>query len=167
MSENSDPSALLARLQATLSAMPPVAAMDIRIAGYDNGVLRMHAPLLANVNDKGNAFGGSLASVMTLSGWALVSLRLAMAGKEAEVYVADSNLRYLAPVYEDLHAHAEATASGAWDTFLATFRQRGKARAARDRHRTAETAGGAGKLGPHAHHPGIRIRQQDAVPQSH
>ena len=84
--------------------------------------------LAANVNDKGNAFGGSLASVLTLSGWALVSLRLRLAGHDAEVYVADSNLRYLAPVYEDLHAHAEAAEATGWDAFLNTFRQRRKAR---------------------------------------
>lgn len=120
----------LAALQDVLDCMPAVRAMQIQLDGYADGVLRITAPLAANVNDKGNAFGGSLASVLTLSGWALVSLRLRLAGHDAEVYVADSNLRYLAPVYEDLHAHAhaEAAESTAWDTFLATFRQRGKAR---------------------------------------
>ncbi|WP_205588800.1 YiiD C-terminal domain-containing protein, partial [Pseudomonas aeruginosa] len=57
-----------------------------------------------------------------------VSLRLRLAGHDAEVYVADSNLRYLAPVYEDLHAHAEAAEATGWDAFLNTFRQRRKAR---------------------------------------
>ena len=46
-------------------------------------------------------------SAMTLSGWALVTLRLRLAGFEAEVYVADSQLRYRAPVYGDLHAQAQ------------------------------------------------------------
>ncbi|KRG63716.1 thioesterase [Stenotrophomonas humi] len=142
MLEHVDPSALLARLQATLSAMPPVAAMDIRIAGYDNGVLRMHAPLLANVNDKGNAFGGSLASVMTLSGWALVSLRLAMAGKDAEVYVADSSIRYRAPVYGELMASAKAAPDQDWEGFLALFSKRGRARISI----RAEIVGGAAEL---------------------
>ena len=107
--------------------MPAVRAMQIRLDGYADGVLRITAPLAANVNDKGNAFGGSLASVLTLSGWALVSL-CCLAGHDAEVYVADSNLRYLAPVYEDLHAHAEAAEATGWDAFLNTFRQRRKAR---------------------------------------
>ena len=118
----------LASLQDVLDCMPAVRAMQIRLDGYADGVLRITAPLAANVNDKGNAFGGSLASVLTLSGWALVSLRLRLAGHDAEVYVADSNLRYLAPVYEDLHAHAETAEASSWDTFLSTFRQRGKAR---------------------------------------
>ncbi|MGH8054783.1 MAG: YiiD C-terminal domain-containing protein [Stenotrophomonas sp.] len=142
MSEHVDTTALLAQLQATLSAMPPVAAMDIRIVGYDNGVLRMQAPLLANVNDKGNAFGGSLASVMTLSGWALVSLQLAMAGKEAEVYVADSSIRYRAPVYGELMASAKAAPDQNWDSFLAVFNKRGRARVTV----RAEIVGGAAEL---------------------
>ncbi len=142
MSEHADPSALLAQLQATLSAMPPVAAMDIRIAGYNDGVLRMQAPLLANVNDKGNAFGGSLASVMTLSGWALVSLRLAMAGKQAEVYVADSSIRYRAPVYGELLASAKVGPDQDWDGFLALFSKRGRARVTI----RAEIVGGAAEL---------------------
>jgi len=128
MPESSDSSLLLTRLQSTLDAMPPVAAMGIRIAGYDNGMLRMQAPLPANLNDKGNAFGGSLASVMTLAGWALVSLRLALAGHEAEVYVADSSIRYRAPVYGDLLAAARLAPGQDWDTFLAQFGKRARAR---------------------------------------
>ena len=142
MSDASDSAALLAQVQATLDAMPPVAAMNIRIAGYENGVLRMQAPLAANVNDKGNAFGGSLASVLTLSGWALVSLRLALAGKQAEVYVADSNIRYRAPVYGDLLAVARAAPDQDWDDFLALFNKRGRARVTV----RAEIEGGAAEL---------------------
>ncbi|MBD9537472.1 MAG: YiiD C-terminal domain-containing protein [Stenotrophomonas sp.] len=142
MSDASDSAALLAQVQATLDAMPPVAAMNIRIAGYENGVLRMQAPLAANVNDKGNAFGGSLASVMTLAGWALVSLRLALAGKQAEVYVADSNIRYRAPVYGDLLAVARAAPDQDWDDFLALFNKRGRARVTV----RAEIEGGAAEL---------------------
>ncbi|TDB26308.1 thioesterase [Stenotrophomonas sp. ATCM1_4] len=142
MSDASDSAALLAQVQATLDAMPPVAAMNIRIAGYENGVLRMQAPLAANVNDKGNAFGGSLASVMTLAGWALVSLRLALAGKQAEVYVADSNIRYRAPVYGDLLAVARAAPDQDWDDFLALFNKRGRARMTV----RAEIEGGAAEL---------------------
>jgi thioesterase domain-containing protein len=128
MSEISSSSPLLGHLQAVLDAMPPVAAMGIRIAGYENGVLRINAPLAANVNDKGNAFGGSLASAMTLAGWALVSLQLDVAGFEAEVYVADSNIRYRAPVYGDLLASARAAPNENWDVFLSTFAKRGRAR---------------------------------------
>ncbi len=118
----------LGALQQVLDRMPPVAAMQIRVAGYQDQQLALSAPLAANVNDKGNAFGGSLASALTLAGWALVTLRLRLAGFDADVYVADSHVRYLAPVYGDLSAQAQAVDEADWDTFLATFAQRGKAR---------------------------------------
>lgn len=142
MPELTDCSLLLPPLQSTLDAMPPVAAMGIRIAGYADGVLRMQAPLAANVNDKGNAFGGSLASVMTLGGWALVSLRLALAGHDAEVYVADSSIRYKAPVYTQLQASARAAPGQDWEAFLALFAKRGRARMTVH----AEIEGGAAEL---------------------
>jgi thioesterase domain-containing protein len=118
----------LQQLQAYLSAMPPVAAMGIQVARYADGALFLEAPLAANVNDKDNAFGGSLASLMTLAGWGWVSLQLRLAGLAADVYVADSQLRYLKPVYETLHADAAPAEPAERDGFLATLRQRGKAR---------------------------------------
>ena len=118
----------LQALQAQFDAMPPVAAMRIRVDGLHGGGLCLRAPLDANVNDKANAFGGSLASVMTLAGWALVSLRLSQAGHDAEVYVADSSIRYRAPVYGELDASARAAPDEDWDAFLEQFDKRGRAR---------------------------------------
>ena len=122
------PEEALQELRDYCRGMPPVAAMQVEVEGMRGDALRLTAPLSANVNDKGNAFGGSLSSALTLSGWALVTLRLRLAGFDADVYVADSHIRYLAPVYGDLHAQAQADAETDWDSFLATFAQRGKAR---------------------------------------
>jgi len=123
-----DSSAALRHLDAHYQAMPPVAAMQTSIAGYDGQRLRLHAPLSANVNDKGCAFGGSLGSLMTLAAWGLVTLRVQDAGMQADVFVADSRIRYLAPLYADLTAEAELEPSASWDEFLATLRERGRAR---------------------------------------
>ena len=123
----SSPDSLLDALAAHYMAMPPVAAMQPRVLDWQDGCLRMQAPLATNVNDKGCAFGGSLVSLMTLAGWCLVSGRLQQAGLEAEVYVADSQVRYLAPLRADLVAEAWLE-EGDWAVFLAGFRERGKAR---------------------------------------
>lgn len=117
----------LARLEATLAAMPPVRAMGIAVVAYEDQQLTLGAPLAANLNDKGNAFGGSLASILTLSGWGLVSLELAAAGLQADVYVADSQVRYLAPLYGDLQATARLADDASWEVFLQRFAQRGHA----------------------------------------
>jgi thioesterase domain-containing protein len=120
------PDALLQALDVHFQAMPPVAALRLRIAGYDGERLRLHAPLAANVNDKGCAFGGSLASLMTLAGWGLATLQLQAHGLDAAVYVADSQVRYLAPLYGDLEASAWL-ADGDWDAVRESLRANGRA----------------------------------------
>ncbi|MEP6633906.1 MAG: YiiD C-terminal domain-containing protein [Luteimonas sp.] len=116
-------------LDAHYQAMPPVAAMQLRIAGYDGQRLTLHAPLDRHVNDKGCAFGGSMISLMTLASWGLVSLRLREAKLAADVFVADSDVRYLAPLFADLEASATLAAAADWGAFLNTLRERGRARA--------------------------------------
>jgi thioesterase domain-containing protein len=123
----------LQRLEHHFQSMPPVVAMEPQIRGYDGQRLQLSAPLARNVNDKGSAFGGSLASLMTLASWGLVSLKVEAAGVDAEIYVADSRIRYLLPVFDDLHVTAEldspdAAPEAVWDGFIATLRQRGRAR---------------------------------------
>jgi thioesterase domain-containing protein len=106
------PDSLLDALTAHYMAMPPVAAMQPRVLDWQDGCLRMQAPLVANVNDKGCAFGGSLSSLMTISGWGLAFLELAKAGQEADIYIADSRVRYLKPVYEDLLVEVRLDTAG-------------------------------------------------------
>jgi thioesterase domain-containing protein len=120
--------AALRRLQAQLLAMPPVVALGLRIDAYDGARLRLQAPLSANLNDKGCAFGGSLTSLMTLAGWGLVTTRLLEAGFEAEVYVADSEVRYRAPLYGDLLAEAVLADGESWERSIDHLQRRGKAR---------------------------------------
>ncbi|SDZ24442.1 thioesterase domain-containing protein, putative [Lysobacter sp. yr284] len=120
--------AALQRLHTHYQSMPPVAAMNVGISGYDGKRLRLRAPLSHHVNDKGCAFGGSLASVMTLASWGLVSLGLELADLRAEVFVADSQIRYLAPLFGDLEVQAELADGADWDLFVQTLRGRGRAR---------------------------------------
>ena len=118
----------LQELREYCRGMPPVAAMQVEVEGMRGDALRLTAPLSANVNDKGNAFGGSMTSLMTVAGWGLVTLKLRLAGLKAEVYVADSQIRYLAPLYGDLVAEAVFAEGQAWDLFVDTLVQRGRAR---------------------------------------
>lgn len=119
----------LEELDACYRAMPPVAAMGIQGAAWDGQRLRLRAPLAANINDKGTVFGGSMASIATLAAWGLLTLRLGAEGIKAEVYVADSQLRYLKPLVADLGAEAWLDEGTDWDAFLRSYRERGRARA--------------------------------------
>ena len=117
----------LEQLRRQLAKIPLVGAMQVELLEFQHGRMQLRAPLAANVNDKGSAFGGSLVSLMTLAGWALVTAQVQRVGRAAEVYVADSAVRYLAPVYGALHAQAWLE-EGEWSTFLGTLAQRGRAR---------------------------------------
>lgn len=118
-----------AMLESHLGTIPMVKAMQVAIGAIEPARLQLTAPLAANLNDKGCAFGGSLVSLMTLAGWALVSARLHDAGHaHTEVFVADSEVKYRAPLWDDLIAEAVAAEGEDWDEFLAAFAQKGKAR---------------------------------------
>ncbi len=112
-----------------IDTIPMARAMQVGVGAIDADTLRLTAPLSVNLNDKGCAFGGSLVSLMTLAGWALVTARLHHAGFEgSEVFVADSEVRYLAPLWDDLVAEAVAAEGQDWEAFIAAFTQKGKAR---------------------------------------
>lgn len=112
-----------------LDSIPLASAMDVHIAGFDGERLTMTAPLEPNINDKGCAFGGSLATLMTLACWALVEACLRQRGSDCDVFVADSTVRYLAPVWDDLRAEAALAPGASWTPFFTTLDNRGRARA--------------------------------------
>lgn len=112
-----------------LDGIPLARAMNAHIAGFDGECMTMTAPLEPNINDKGCAFGGSLATLMTLTCWALVETRLRQRGSDCDVFVADSTVRYLAPVWDDLRAEAKLAPGADWAPFFATLDARGRARA--------------------------------------
>lgn len=120
-----DPS--LQAIDAHYRGMPPVAGMGLRIDGFDDGVLRLRAPLARHVNDKGCAFGGSLVSLMTLAAWGVATLRLEQAGFAADVFVADSQVRYRAPLFGDLVAEAWLADDRDWTSFLTMLQAHGRA----------------------------------------
>lgn len=108
--------------------IPLARAMDLQLAASDPDRLSLRVPLAPNVNDKGCAFGGSLASLMTLAGWTLVELALRQRGEQCDVFVGESTVRYLAPVWDDFEARAELAPDADWTTFFSTLENRGRAR---------------------------------------
>ena len=123
------------------ASIPLARAMEVRVAEYDGNRLALAAPLAPNVNDKGCAFGGSLASLATLAGWGLICLKLGEAGIDADVYVQDSTIVYLAPVWDEIVAEAAAGPDESWERFLEGMRERGRARISVDAELAAAEGG--------------------------
>lgn len=122
------PSPAAALERELLEEIPLARAMALRVDAYDGDSLTLAAPLAPNVNDKGCAFGGSLASLMTLAGWGVVRLALEARGLACDIYVQDSAIRYLAPVWGDFDAVARLAEGESFEAFFAALAARGKAR---------------------------------------
>jgi len=63
--------------------------------------IELTAPLSPNLNDKNTAFGGTLATMCTLSGWCMVSLLSRELAARIDIAVIESRIRYLLPVNSD------------------------------------------------------------------
>lgn len=114
--------------QFMLETIPMARAMELAIDRFDGGRLVLSAPLAANSNDKGCAFGGSLVALMTLAGWSLANLLLGEEVASAEVYVQDSQIRYLAPVWETLVVEAGLAPGQTPEEWRDAYRRHGRSR---------------------------------------
>ena len=127
MDTNLSPAATLER--EFLEHIPLARAMKLSVPRYSGDELEMTAPLAPNINDKGCAFGGSMASLLTLAGWGLIELGLRAQGLDCDIYVGDSNVRYREPLWGDLRGIARFAEAGALSRVIAAVREQGKGRA--------------------------------------
>jgi thioesterase domain-containing protein len=107
--------------------IPLVAQMQVEVAALDGSGLTLTAPLAPNINHERTAFGGSLASLMTLACWGYL-WALLDEGRGLRIVVKDAQLEYLKPVTGTLAAHCAPPDAQALQRFRDTLARRGKAR---------------------------------------
>ena len=110
-----------------LAHIPLVAQMQVRVAALDDSGITLTAPLAPNINHERTAFGGSLASLMTLACWGYL-WALLDEGRGLHIVVKDAQLEYLRPVTGMLEAHCPPADAEALQRFRDTLARRGKAR---------------------------------------
>jgi thioesterase domain-containing protein len=109
--------------------IPLVAQMQVSVASIGDTGLTLTAPLAPNINHERTAFGGSLASLMTLACWGYL-WTLLDEGRGLRIVVKDAQLEYLKPVTGTLEAHCAPPDAEALQRFRDTLARRGKARIA-------------------------------------
>ncbi|MDF7801767.1 YiiD C-terminal domain-containing protein [Pontiellaceae bacterium B1224] len=92
-----------------LADIAPAQALQISVSRHWKNGIELAAPLAANINDKGTAFAGSISSLLTLAGWALITRELKQEKIQAEVMVVESSTTYSAAVRADLKSIAEVS----------------------------------------------------------
>ncbi len=100
--------------------------MGIGVAEASGQRVVLTAPLEVNHNHLGTAFGGSLAAVATLAGYA--ALWTALGDRSVHVVVRRSKLDYRRPVRGQIRAVCELPEGGPDEGFRAALAARGKAR---------------------------------------
>jgi len=108
--------------------IPLSVAMGVRVRMATPERVQLEVPLAPNVNHNETAFGGSAAAVATLSAWALLHLRLARAGLQAQLVIQRSSMEYERPIPGDFDAVCRFTDELAWERFRVTLVRRGRAR---------------------------------------
>lgn len=109
------------------SDIPMGGAMALQVAQLDAAGVVLDLPLAANVNDKGTAFGGSLASAMILAGWSLPRLLLRRAGVRAELVIGRCEIHFTRPVNGRFQARCPWPATGDCERFTRRLEHAGRA----------------------------------------
>ncbi len=129
MSDSVPDSMSTRRLEAFLhEKIPLTRAMGLHVAESNARRLVLEAPLAANVNHLGTAFGGSLHALPTLACYAGLWTLLREAGLDGHVVVKRSSAYYRQPVTGKLRAVCVRPAAGVIAEFIADLRRHKKAR---------------------------------------
>ena len=100
--------------------------MALRVLDFDGRTIQIAAPLAPNRNHHGTAFGGSLATLGIVTGWALVDAALRNAGLPSRVVVQHSDCEFIAPVNTGFVA--TASLPDHWPRFVATLQKHRRVR---------------------------------------
>ena len=105
--------------------IPLTGAMGVRVQSFGDDGLVLSAPLGPNHNHLGTAFGGSLAAIATLAGYALLWLELG--DRDSHIVVKGSSVKYLHPVRSEIRAICPRIDAEILTAFRAKFARTGKA----------------------------------------
>ncbi len=111
------------------SNIPLTAAMQLRVVRGDGLAIELAAPLGPNRNHQESAFGGSLATLAIVSGWALLHQGLQREGLKARIVVQKSECEFLEPAAAEFFAESRVQEEQ-WLPFLAALRKGKRARIA-------------------------------------
>jgi thioesterase domain-containing protein len=110
--------------------MPITRAMGVTVERYDGERLVLTAPLEANRNHLGTAFGGSINTLAVLSGYGMLWMELQ--DTECHLVIRESSICYERPVLSELRAVCVRPGGETLASFKHRFHQKGKARIALD-----------------------------------
>lgn len=110
--------------------IPLTRAMQVSVRGVSRQGITLGAPLAPNINHHETAFGGSLATLATLSAWSLVYTRLLGEGIRGRLVIQRNAMSFETPVHGEFTATSAFAGESEWPAFLRMLTRRGKGRIA-------------------------------------
>ncbi len=108
--------------------IPLTKSLGLSIISIDEKGALIRAPLAPNLNHLGGAFGGSLATMMILSGYIWLYDALLKNNHHAHVILFREESEYLLPVKTDIEVLAKSPSQEDWKKFEESFRRKGTGR---------------------------------------
>lgn len=108
--------------------IPLTKSLGLSIVSLDSKGALIRAPLAPNHNHMGGAFGGSLATMMILSGYIWLYHELLKNHHRAHVILHKEESEYLLPVKTDIEVLARAPSPEEWRKFEESFLRKGTGR---------------------------------------
>ena len=109
-------------------AIPSVKDLRFQLNEVSESQVRAQAPLIANSNHMGTAFGGSLYSLLVLTCYSWLYSILNQRGLSCEIVIQTGSIQYIKPVTQTIETLCQKPENKKWDQFLSALEKRGKAR---------------------------------------
>ncbi len=103
--------------------IPVTRFMGIRLVSRSSHEIRFSAPLEPNLNHRQTAFGGSIATMGILAGWAFIHFNLQEMGLPSRLVIKKSTIDFMEPITGQFEASCEAPDPQKWKIFLENLKQ--------------------------------------------
>ncbi len=111
-----------------LQGIPLAQAMGLKLESYSQQGLIYRVPFALNTNVHQTAFAGSISTLMILTGWAWLNIRLREEKLNASVVLAKHQSKFRKPIESDFSAVCLIPDVENWQIFLQDLKQRQRAR---------------------------------------
>jgi thioesterase domain-containing protein len=108
--------------------IPITTAMGIKVVIASPARVLLECPLEPNRNHRGTGFGGSIASIATLAGWAWIWVMMRERTVPPNIVISKSSIEYTHPVQASFSAELRPPSDAQIRSFIDSFDRRGSAR---------------------------------------
>lgn len=108
-----------------LSNIPILTSVNLSVTDITENSIKLFAPLYENRNHYGSAFGGSIATIGIVAGWAILTYKIKEEKVPATLVIKSSHTEYKRPVKDEFYAEVKIE-NNDWENLKTKFTEKGK-----------------------------------------